>query len=272
MATLSDFWPNADECVGRELSKWQLFSVTSNICSKCGISTLLIAPDSKSDFPSEFRLICISCSQVNRFNDLPMAHQGLLLDAYRLIADEGIDKHSKAVINWVRTIYSNTDTKSGDKVSQIGVNSGDKFVSQVIERAASGNVDAPVPAGFRSIAWIRFYEAEAIIHCYKMKTNFELKRNETDVILRCFYFGDDSDESRKFRANVQVIRINGENQRVIGWIRLEEARAVIDATRFQKDVDFLHTKFGKGGRVQFFPPEMIVAKKYRSMTRLLRKD
>ena len=142
----------------------------------------------------------------------------------------------------------------------------------ILERGLRGNEDAPIPQGYRSISWIRFYEAEAIIHAYKSKGDFELRSDSEAVVLKCLYFSDDSEERRKFKANVQAIRVNNQNQRVIGWIRIEEARAVVEANKSRQDIDFVHLKFGNGGKVQFFSEELDVAKKYRSTTRLLRKD
>ena len=66
-------------------------------------------------------------------------------------------------------------------------------------------------------------------------------------VLKCLYFSDDSEERRKFKANVQAIRVNNQNQRVIGWIRIEEARAVVEANKSRQDIDFVHLKFGNGG-------------------------
>jgi len=79
-------------------------------------------------------------------------------------------------------------------------------------------------------------------------------------------------EVRKFKSNVQAIRINGQNRRVVGWIRREEAKAVIEAEDKRADVEFGHIKAGNGGLIQFFPEHLEVAKKYRSTTRLLRKE
>ena len=52
----------------------------------------------------------------------------------------------------------------------------------------------------------------------------------------------------------------------------EEAKAVIEADEKRADVEFGHIKAGNGGLIQFFPEHLEVAKKYRSTTRLLRKE
>jgi len=142
----------------------------------------------------------------------------------------------------------------------------------VLARQIRGSEDTQIPKGFRTISWIRLYEAEAITNAYTSKSDLELKSDSMAVILKCLYFPDDSNECKKFKANVQAIRVNNQNQRVIGWIRPEEARAVIEANTLRKDIEFVHLKFGNGGKVQFFPEELEIAKKYRSTTRLLRKS
>ena len=91
-------------------------------------------------------------------------------------------------------------------------------------------------------------------------------------MFECLYFNDDAFEVRKFKSNVQAVRINGQNRRVVGWIRREEAKAVIEADEKRADVEFGHIKAGNGGLIQFFPEHLEVVKKYRSTTRLLRKE
>jgi hypothetical protein len=68
------------------------------------------------------------------------------------------------------------------------------------------------------------------------------------------------------------VRINGQNRRVVGWIRREEAKAIIESEEARADVEFGHVKAGNGGLIQFFPEHLEVVKKYRSSTRLLRKE
>jgi hypothetical protein len=119
---------------------------------------------------------------------------------------------------------------------------------------------------------LRNYEAEAIIKSFESKSNFELKSDDAKVLIKCLYFSENSDERKKFKSNVQAIRVNNQNQRVIGWIRFEEAQAVVESNRVKRDLDFNHLLDGKGGRVQYFPENSEIAKKYRSTTRLLRKS
>jgi hypothetical protein len=225
-----------------------------------------------SAFPSEYQFLCISCLTKKRFVDFSMSQQGLMLDKFNLIEDDGVEKYSLESLKTLNTLKSFLGgANEATNVSTL-TNESKKSLSGILPRELRGQDDAPIPKGFRSISWIRFYEAEAIMHSYKTKSNFELKSESQTVLLRCNYFPDDSEERRKFKANVQAIRVNNQNQRVIGWIRQEEARAVIEAEKSGSDIDFSHIKFGNGGKVQYFSPELDVAKKYRSSTRLLRKD
>ncbi len=199
-----------------------------------------------------------------------MLQQGYLADKYRFISEVGLEKYSADALS---TLKFSKVLFGGRSIEIEGTNqSSPPTPFAVMSKMVRGNEDAPIPNGYRSISWVRYYEAEAIIHAYKSKSDFELKSDAMAVVLKCLYFPDDSDERRKFKANVQAIRVNNQNQRVIGWIRLEEARAVVESNRLRKDVDFAHLKFGNGGKVQFFSEELDIAKKYRSTTRLLRAD
>jgi hypothetical protein len=260
--------PGWDETI----SEWIFVGLTDFACLTCEIFFMIIAPNPKSAFPSDYLFICSSCLGKKRFVDFPMAQQGLMLDKFNLIEDDGIEKYSREslkTLNGINIVFgTNKNTALGETPES---NTQEKSFG-ILPRELRGNEDAPIPKGFRSIAWIRFYEAEAIIHAYKTQSDFELKSESQSVVLKCNFFADDSEEKRKFKANVQAIRVNNQNQRVIGWIRPEEARAVVEANTSLKDVDFAHLKFGNGGKVQYFSPELEVAKKYRSTTRLLRKD
>lgn len=199
-----------------------------------------------------------------------MAQQGFVADKYKFILEDGLEKYSQEslkTLSHLKILFGEQTKRIQEDLAE---SSPRPFA--VLGKEFRGSEDAPIPNGYRSISWIRYYEAEAIIHAYKSKSDFELKSDTSALVLKCLYFPDDSEERRKFKANVQAIRVNNQNQRVLGWIRLEEARAVVDANKLRKDIDFVHLKFGNGGKVQFFSEELEVAKKYRSTTRLLRAD
>jgi hypothetical protein len=261
---------NSLEGWDEDISDWFFIGMTDISCQQCEIFGIIIAPKFESAFPSEFRFLCASCLEQKRFMDFSMSQQGYLTDKYKFVLEDGLEKFSSDSLktqNFVKIIL-------GEQSGKIEGNlpSGQIKPFAILGKDLRGNEDAPIPKGYRSISWIRYYEAEAIIHSYKSKSDFELKSDSQALVLKCQYFPDDSDERRKFKANVQAIRVNNQNQRVIGWIRLEEARAVVEANQLRKDVDFAHLKFGNGGKVQFFSEDLEVAKKYRSSTRLLRAD
>jgi len=268
--TLGELGLNSLERWDDSISDWLFVGLTDIGCRRCEMFGLIIAPKPDSVFPSEFRFLCASCLEQKRFVDFSMLQQGYLSDKYRFIQEDGLEKFSSdslKTLNLVKVLLGDQSDKSaGNETS-----SPDRPFA-VLGKDLRGHEDAPIPKGYRSISWIRFYEAEAIIHAYKSKSNFELKSDSLVPVLKCLYFPDDSDERRKFKANVQAIRINNQNQRVIGWIRLEEARAVVEANQLRRDIDFSHLKFGNGGKVQFFSEDLEVAKRYRSTTRLLRAD
>ena len=254
------------------ISDWLFVGLTDFGCPQCEIFSMMITPRVEGVFPADYRFICVACLTQKRFIDFPMAHQSALSDKFRLIADDGVEKYSTESMNSLQLMKSILGGKLENLKSSVDTENAPGNAFSVLKRELRGNEDAPVPKGYRSISWIRFYEAEAIVHAYKSKADYELKSDSLDLVLKCHFFPDESEERRKFKANVQAIRVNNQNQRVIGWIRLEEARAVIEAHKLEKDVDFSHLKFGNGGKVQFFAEHLDVAKKYRSTTRLLRKD
>jgi hypothetical protein len=254
------------------ISAWLFVGLTDFACPECEIFYGMITPRSEGVFPGDYRFLCLSCLTHKRFIDFPMGYQSALSDKFKMISEDGVEKYAKESVNSLQTMKLILDGKTEGSISVVNREHSSNGSFAVLKRELKGNEDAPIPRGYRSISWIRFYEAEAIIHCYKSKADFELKSDSMDVVLKCSYFPDDSEERQKFKANVQAIRINNQNQRVIGWIRQEEARAVVEANRLGQDIDFSHLKFGNGGKVQFFPENLDVAKKYRSTTRLLRKD
>ena len=270
MRTLEELGLNSLEGWDDGISAGLFIGMTDISCHQCEIFGLLITPKLDASFPSDFRVLCISCLEQKRYIDFSMYQQRLLSEKYSFMAEDGLEKYSQDSLKSLHFAKILMGSQLDDIDATNRVISPTPFT--VLSNKLRGNEDAPVPNGYRSISWIRFYEAEAIIHTYKSKSDFELKSDSLAVVLKCQYFPDDSEERRKFKANVQAIRVNNQNQRVIGWIRLEEARAVVESNKLRKDVDFVHLKFGNGGKVQFFPEELEVAKKYRSSTRLLRAD
>jgi hypothetical protein len=239
-----------------------ILSLSDIPCLGCDGSYAIVVSCLTPKFPGDIHYFCLQCFDAKTYSSLSMNYQSLMADRYKSMYENGIDRTSQSFGYFVRSLVSNLTPLA------ISENSRAFEVGDVPKGAS----DAPIPSGYRTISWIRGYEADAIIYAHKSKKNYELKNSEGEMIFQCRFYPEDSEEYRKFKANVQAIRVSNTNHRVIGWIRLEEARAIVEAVRLRMDVDFQHLKIGNGGKVQFFSEELEVAKKYRSTTRLLRKD
>lgn len=239
-----------------------ILSISDIPCSGCSSTYLILASQLAPVFPGDFAFLCLNCFESKRYASLSMSDQALMADRYKSMYENGIDRTSQLFRNFSQNLASIVTAR---------LVPGNLAQFEVGEVQKGAN-DAPIPSGFRSISWIRGYEADAVLYSHKSKKNYELKNSEGEAIFKCYYFIDDSEEVRKFKANVQAVRVNNSNQRVIGWIRPEEAKAILEAIRIRSDVDFQHVRSGNGGKVQFFNEDFEVAKKYRSTTRLLRKD
>lgn len=195
-----------------------------------------------------------------------------MLDKFKIIKDSGLEKNSKETLETIFNLNKILTGLEKKGFAQNKVESHTRDSSQNLPRTFSTNGDSSIPEGYRNVAWLRNYEAEAIIKSFESKSNFESNSDDMKASIKCLYFSENSEERKKFKSNVQAIRVNNQNQRVIGWIRFEEAQAVVESNRIKGDLEFNHLLDGKGGRVQYFPENSEIAKKYRSTTRLLRKN
>lgn len=131
---------------------------------------------------------------------------------------------------------------------------------------------APVPDGYKNVAWLRLHEAQAIKKAYKLEKDISVETTSGKIVFTAQFFSANSKEAQKYYANVKALRIKNLGQeRVVGWIREEEAAAVIKANEIETGLKFDHIYHGKGGIVEYFHPDSIEAKTYRSTARLLRK-
>ena len=278
------------------LLEWSLIATVDLSCSQCSNQYVLISKDLVSEFPGDYKIICINCFKIKDFSDLDLEQQHVLTDRYKLISNTGVDviAHSLGKLLRIASKMSGGQGESKAKYNKIAANiktlenldtpfkkvPGKPFpaklqtsLSDLVDTTIKkGEDDGAIPPGYRSVAWVRPYEARAIKHSFETKNNHKVQNDSGDVIFECLYFNDDAFEVRKFKSNVQAVRINGQNRRVVGWIRREEAKAVIEAEEKRADVEFGHIKAGNGGLIQFFPEHLEVVKKYRSTTRLLRKE
>jgi hypothetical protein len=271
-----------------EFIKWNLVTTLDSSCINCEILLVLISKDFSSEFPGNFKIICCNCFNLKDFSDLSLEQQHILTDRYNLLLHVGIDVISESFGKLLRLASSMTGIKSSVKLKQGRLaaniktleNLDSPFKKKVVPLDSQegkttlrkGEEDGAVPPGYRSVAWIRPYEARAIKYSFDAKKNHTVKGDAGEIIFECLYFTDDSFEVHKFKSNVQAIRVNGQNKRVVGWIRREEAKAIIEAEEKRADVEFGHIKAGKGGLIQFFPEHLEIVKKYSSSTRLLRRE
>lgn len=271
-----------------ELLEWNVITTVDLSCTDCGYQFVLISENLLSAFPGNFKIICVNCFKLKDFSDLNLEQQHILTDRYELISNIGVDIIAESFGKLLRmsSKMSAVEETVRIKLNKAGVKNKTledsdspfkkKFMdskSEVVDTSLKkGEDDGAIPPGYRSVAWIRQYEAHAIKYSFETKGDHKIKNDSGEIIFECLYFKDDSYEVRKFKSNVQAVRTNGQNRRVVGWIRREEAKAIIEAHENRADVEFGHVKAGNGGLIQFFPEHLEVAKKYRSTTRLLRKD
>jgi len=268
--------------------EWSLIATVDLSCSECSNQYVLSSKDLASEFPGDYKIICMNCFKMKDFSDLDLEQQHVLTDRYKLISNIGVDviAHSFGKLLRIASKMSGVKSETKAKYNTIAANiktlenldspfkknpttTKPEVAETTLEK---GEDDGAIPPGYRSVAWLRPYEARAIKHSFETKTDHKVQNDSGDVIFECLYFKDDEFEVRKFKSNVQAIRINGQNRRVVGWIRREEAKAVIEADEKRTDIEFGHIKAGNGGLIQFFPEHLEVVKKYRSTTRLLRKE
>ncbi|MGW0231534.1 AAA domain-containing protein [Actinopolymorpha singaporensis] len=132
-------------------------------------------------------------------------------------------------------------------------------------RAVSHNV----PAGYKSVAWLRPEEAEAALHAYNGRRDVPVRKNNK-VTGWARYHSSGTDLARKYLANVLVERAGAAGPRIVCWVRDYEATAVVRAARTKQDLPFKGTAGRRPGLVQYFPPDSDSARRFRSVTRLLR--
>jgi len=277
-------WPSSLN----EFMDWPLLSTVDVSCSDCVCLYVLIIKNFLGEFPGDYRIICINCFRLKDYSELSLEQQHVLGDRSKLFNDIGIDIISESFGNVLQNESQSIQKSTTNKVTPGKLSSKIKTLENLdspFKRTSKqneilvtetliqkGEDDGAIPPGYRSVAWIKLYEANAIKYAFETKKNHTIKDDSGNVIFECIYFPDSAFEVRKFKSNVQAVRIKGENRRVIGWIRREEAKAVIEANDKRIDVEFGHIKAGNGGLIQFFPEHLEVVKKYRSTTRLLRKE
>jgi len=248
--------------------EWLVWGLLDDPCPRCDGVQCVASPADSRPQPVSAAVACLQDCGLTLVTDLPMASQFLLGDRYALLMERtSVERASVAVADAIQILGLALGARGGE----VRVGPTAEPAVRVVD-AGSSRVDVPVPEGYRSVSWIREYEAELIVSAYKARESFELKNDAGQPIFRATYFGDSTPEPVKFKANVEAVRVRKNGVRVVGWIRPEEAKAVLDANRDRRDVEFRHVRHGHGGLVQFFPEASEAARTYLSTTRLLRKS
>jgi hypothetical protein len=126
-----------------------------------------------------------------------------------------------------------------------------------------------VPEGYRSVAWVRPHEAEAVLQAYANREDVPIREHHK-LIGWARYHADDSEKTRIFRANVMLERSSAGGARFVCWLRESEAKALLQAVAQQAGVPIGEHGRGWIGHVEYYPPQSEEARRFRSPTRLLR--
>jgi len=239
---------------------WIIWGFDDLLCTSCSKYQVLIKKRESSVFPVDFATVCTSFQHFQAVLDVPMEHKFVISDRIKLVTENSNFESTSKEVSKIFQIIGTDQGTTAEIETEL------KFA-----KLAAAKLDAPVPDGYRNIAWIRKYEAEAILQTYKNEKSVALRDDSGRVFFESTFFTLESSEAKKFRANACAVRHRASGTRLVGWIRREEARAVLDAIEKQKTIEFSHIKFGSGGMVQYFPEDSAQARKYLSTTRLLRK-
>ncbi|WP_327009770.1 AAA domain-containing protein [Dactylosporangium sp. NBC_01737] len=146
--------------------------------------------------------------------------------------------------------------------------------SPAIRAAPDANAGAddqwvPVPTGFRSVAWVRPYEALAALDAYAQCKDVPV-RFEGKVTGWVRYYQSDSPDARHNHANVVVERASASGAKSTCWLKQHEAKAIISAAKHRRDTPVENSRWEQVGLVQYFPSTSEATRRFQSVTRLLR--
>ncbi|MGC5020345.1 sigma factor-like helix-turn-helix DNA-binding protein [Micromonospora sp. DT47] len=165
------------------------------------------------------------------------------------------------------------ETTANDDLDNHGTDTDDLTDSgsagQDDDQLSAGRGWVPVPAGYRSVGWVRPHEAEAAVLAYQLHADVPV--HDGDRITGWARYVDDSSmDASRFRANVTVVRSRTHGERIVCWIREHEAFSITQAATEERSVSILGPDDTTTGLVEYFQPGSAAAERYRSTTRLLR--
>ncbi|PWU59463.1 hypothetical protein DLE60_16275 [Micromonospora globispora] len=212
--------------------------------------------------------------------DLPInAKPRHILSAYRQRGDDDVAALLEQV--WTRPRHQwvdqspadPSDHEDGRNVLDTESDTSDEVIdaesAEQHDQVSSDNGSVSVPAGYRSVGWVRPHEAEAAVLAYQLHSDVPV--HDGDKIAGwARYVDDSSGDASKFRANVTLARARSQGERIVCWIREHEAFSIIQAAAEERSVPVLGPDDVATGLVQYFQPGSEAAERYRSTTRLLR--
>lgn len=256
--TLTELAPGVPDAWGRNI----IWGWADSGCSECG--TPLLASAAATASPP-LLLVCLM-GHVTQTTLLSLNDQHALLD--RLVNLKETGRFNEAAAR-VAEQLSTTRSTVLDPANLPRPKRGSKSAGS---SSGKPTVDVPVPEGYRSVAWLRPHEAEVTLEAYRTQATVTRTTSDGALLARAEWYPPGSSESLLYRAEVRLVRGRGTGEKTVGWIREEEAEAVVEASLRRQDVEFVHRTVGRGGLVEYFAPGSPAAEKYRSPTRLLRRS
>ena len=241
---------------------WVLLEPEITACPRCDGRALIAFRVDNFNPMTGILVYCATETSAHRGVDLGMNFVGLM--------------HSR-----VKDFLAKNDVSTFERV-EIGDQKANKQIKTTVNPPPSTprvelKIDplvasVPVPEGYKNVAWLRLIEAMAIEKAYRLEKDISVETKSGKVIFTAKYFLPNSKEAQSYYAHVKALRIKDLGKaNLVGWIRNEEALAVIKANEDMCNIDFDHITFGKGGRIEYFAAESIEARTFKSTTRLLRK-
>ncbi|MGC3859894.1 sigma factor-like helix-turn-helix DNA-binding protein [Micromonospora chersina] len=127
----------------------------------------------------------------------------------------------------------------------------------------------PVPAGYRSVGWVRPHEAEAAVLAYQLHADVPVHDGD-EITGWARYVDEASTRALDLNANVKLVRTRGQSERIACWIREHEAFSVTQASAERRSVAVTGPDGEAAGLVEYFQPGSEEATRFLSSTRLLR--
>lgn len=245
----------------RQFGTWALWGLVDSLCASCSDSQILIADAKSLQYPGNVGVLCLTCQRVTVSFNLSMRDQQLIQDRFQRACEFDFESIARSVSIFLKSL-------SGLLFSLPKLNVNER---PTIENRIPAQFGVPIPPGYRSVAWVRKYEAGAIVDAYLAKSTVTIRDDKGNLRFEAKYFNPGDPQVEKFHANVKATRYRVAEPRVIGWIRNEEATAILNAHNEERDIGFDHESQGLGGLAQYFEPESEAARQFLSCTRLLRR-